>query len=113
PAPSTVPSGNSYICDRCGKSVASQDKLTRHYRNHNPHRPCPHDACNKKYAQKKELDRHIRSNHASWAAKHPELAGLSPINNIVCEDCGYTADRPDNVQRHIKKFNGGCVKEGK
>lgn len=95
----------------CFGAISLTTISRKHYRYHDPPLPCPHDACDEKHAQKKGLDRHIRSNHKSWAIKHPELANLSPLNERRCENCGYTADRPDNVKRHVDR--GVCLKKAK
>lgn len=87
-------------------------KSSKHLWTHAPRLPCPHDACENKYPQKKDLDRHIRSHHAKWALKHPELANLSPVAERKCEHCGYNpGSRPDNLKRHMDRYNGTCAEK--
>lgn len=106
-----ISSDELHVCDKCNKTYSKLHEFTKHYRNHAPPLPCPHDACVKKCSQKRELDRHIRAHHASWAKKNPNLANLSTEDEYTCKLCDYKTNRKDNLKRHTDK--GTCQKKRK
>lgn len=87
----------SYVCRHCQKKCSGRDSLRRHKETHDPIKKSRHKCpdCPKGFRYPKDMNKHWNSVHA----------GI----RVLCEHCGKSFTRGDNVVRHQKVCRGGAT----
>uniref|UniRef100_A0A671K2R4 Zgc:171929 n=1 Tax=Sinocyclocheilus anshuiensis TaxID=1608454 RepID=A0A671K2R4_9TELE len=87
-------------CRFCGKGFNDTFDLKRHMRTHTGIRPYRCDLCEKAFTQRCSLESHLRKIHGV-RQQYAYRQRRSKI--FVCEDCGFTSNRPDEYFLHIRQ----------
>ncbi|XP_071780977.1 transcription factor ovo-like homolog lin-48 [Centroberyx gerrardi] len=91
-------------CRFCGKGFNDTFDLKRHMRTHTGIRPYRCELCEKAFTQRCSLESHMRKIHGV----HQQYAYRQRRSKIfVCEDCGYTSNRPDEYFLHVRQCHPG------
>ncbi|EHK48724.1 hypothetical protein TRIATDRAFT_298089 [Trichoderma atroviride IMI 206040] len=91
--------GKMWCCDRW---YSTKGGFQKHLDTGNPTLPCeakPVPCSSKLFSTDPELKRHYRTAHKGWARAN----GLSDLS-CSCVACGKTFTRPDNRNKHWKRF---------
>ncbi|XP_016385801.1 putative transcription factor Ovo-like 1 [Sinocyclocheilus rhinocerous] len=87
-------------CRFCGKGFNDTFDLKRHMRTHTGIRPYRCDLCEKAFTQRCSLESHLRKIHGV-RQQYAYRQRRSKI--FVCEDCGFTSNRPDEYFLHVRQ----------
>ncbi|XP_020339905.1 putative transcription factor ovo-like protein 3 [Oncorhynchus kisutch] len=91
-------------CHCCGKGFNDTFDLKRHMRTHTGIRPYRCELCDKAFTQRCSLESHLRKIHGVFQ-QYAYRQRRSKI--FVCEDCGYTSNRPDEYFLHMCQCHPG------
>ena len=104
----------SIPCEWCGVSFGTSGKLLEHQTRRHPtelgdrlgtpvvRHNCPH--CQKSFTVKKDFDRHMKKSHGPKGWRRP-------IQQVVCDTCGFTTTQKLYLRRHrTMKHGTGEVK---
>ncbi|KAF7560083.1 hypothetical protein G7046_g4074 [Stylonectria norvegica] len=103
PSPPATTS-NNFACNwnGCYKTFATNRDLRKHTKQHEKPISCQAEpTCDVRKAEQRDMDRHYRNEHRAWAREH----GIS-TDDSVCEVCGQTCTRPDNLRKHMRNKHG-------
>ncbi|KPM37384.1 hypothetical protein AK830_g9162 [Neonectria ditissima] len=90
-----------HICpkENCGRAYRIESQLRKHIKTHDKPLKCEADKhCKTQKAQQRDMDRHYRTAHKKYADKQGIMEEPS-----ICELCGESFTRPDNLRKHMKK----------
>ncbi|TRY89016.1 hypothetical protein DNTS_012952 [Danionella cerebrum] len=91
-------------CRFCGKGFNDTFDLKRHMRTHTGIRPYRCELCEKAFTQRCSLESHLRKIHGVFQ----QFAYRQRRSKIfVCEDCGFTSNRPDAYFQHVRNTHPG------
>ena len=119
----TLPQVDIWPCARCKKSFFGKASFENHIVFCDGPRKCPYEGCNVTFEKKlARLINHIKSTHLRKYACICDLCGLELRNEralkehkltvhekqkpIVCEICGRSFGRADNLRVHMRKHTG-------
>ncbi|KAG7274408.1 hypothetical protein CRUP_027038 [Coryphaenoides rupestris] len=97
PRPRVSPSSGDFLCSVCHKLFPLQRMLTRHMK-------CHSLLCEKAFTQRCSLESHKRKIHGVQQ-QYAYRQRRSKI--FVCEDCGFTSNRPDDYFVHVRQCHPG------
>ncbi|XP_050555583.1 gastrula zinc finger protein XlCGF26.1-like [Spodoptera frugiperda] len=83
-----------FLCDFCGKILASADQLKYHHRMHSGVKPYSCSICNKTFAKKFNVKIHMSSH--------------SGEKSHACTRCGKRYIQRSTLLRHLKRHHGGA-----
>lgn len=91
-----IHSGNSVVCEVCGKAYGDKSTLNKHMRVHDQSRPitCKWTGCTWRFNSEGAMKAHLLSHNKQASSK------------FVCKLCGFKFRRKQHLQRHETKIHG-------